>query len=43
VAETQAGKALGLLKANNGKKIFGESANGGGELQSTCLGHVFGS
>ena len=29
-------------KADNGKVIRGEFANGGGKLQSACLGHVFG-
>jgi hypothetical protein len=38
----QARQTFGQLETDNGKKISGESANGGGELQSTCLGHIFG-
>ena len=38
----QLGQSFCQRKANNGKVIRGEFAYGGGELQSACLGHVFG-
>ena len=38
----QLGQPFCQRKANNGKVVRGVFANGGGELQSACLGHVFG-
>ncbi len=38
----QLGQPFCQCKTNNGKVVRGVFANGGGELQSACLGHVFG-